>query len=265
MRYKYLRITLFILICYNNVFAFSSIDTTYVGSIRKDSLSMFIFGNYNSKADVSVWKTKSRRIKKSFSLANDNSSINIYAKFILFDTINVKGQKQIIIVTQNSPSDYKCQSCSPILALYMFSQISPFKWQLKHRSLFAQEGNWGAASDTKLISGLENNFYIITTPGVTLQGITMLDLHLFTLINNDFKKVLSFEEFEADNAGNCDEKSNNCWSFNSTIKFLQNKESNPDLEIHRKGTEQNSAGSIIKIDKIAKFKFDGSKYIPVTL
>jgi hypothetical protein len=216
-----------------------------------------IYGNYDKTSKSSKWLVKEDSIIKKF-YKKEKFYLYTSIKFII-DTINFKGKRCAIIVTQSKPENYDCHPCAPLVGIILLEKINN-EWVIKYNNYLDLIGTWGEIPIPKLELIGEHKYGISFEIGFTGQGYTNIKYILFEIQQDKIRKILVIDDFAEDNEGICDKSLNNCWEYSSNYYFKKSSKSEFfDLIVNSSGTklENNKINSF----KLIKFyKYVNGKY-----
>ncbi len=179
-----------------------------------------------------------------------------HEEIVLTDTLS---SGKVIVVTSIVPQGYGCHACGALLKGYEWSNTG--KPELNKEYYLGLHGSFGSPGPVSIRPIGKDAFAYFIEDGFTNMGITVVDRTIMMPVNNKAAELLYLDESDMTNEGDCDSAANNCYSYKTVIK-IDSTTVGPvyDLLVHKKGTNLLPEKSVVSIDSLLRYRFDGKRY-----
>ncbi|MFZ4799922.1 MAG: hypothetical protein ACOYMA_20700 [Bacteroidia bacterium] len=146
-----------------------------------------------------------------------------------------------------------CHVCAPTLGIATFARRLDTNWELKQfQKSFMVSGSYGARNKLSLTKIGKETYSLTCSGGYGNGGYFESSITYYSLKEFDkFNEIFSFQDYYSNEGAK-----ENGYNSTTTIRFLQNKETNYTIELTTKFSNNS------KIDKrIYNYSFDNNRYI----
>jgi hypothetical protein len=167
---------------------------------------------------------------------------------------------KVIVATSITPDDYDCHSCVPLIKCYEWRRDSS-DVGLEKEYYLGMYGSFGKPAFVHIVSIGKKEFAYLIESGFSNMGITAVNTLLVKEVNGKPVPLLYLEESDRSNSGDCNDKDNPCYSYESKLGFeTDSTNAYYDIFVRKKGTIVTQDKQLQKIDSLTRYSFKRDKY-----
>lgn len=166
------------------------------------------------------------------------------------------------VLTADSSQEGLCHSCTATIAGAIFVKRGDI-WMIDTRSDdVAELGTWGNAPEIQFVRIGPNQFGFLFWNTFNAQGDTLASLSLYTVLDGEFRQVLSIPEVTYEYYDTTGPTPGRIGGYKAYYSFVEGN--NPgyfDLRVEQYGTKPDDNHQFVKVDRVSLYVFNGTEYV----